>query len=260
MAIVVFDSFQLDTRSLELRKDGARVPLRPQPCRMLALLASQPGRLVTRDEIRHLIWPSVLFVRFDLGVNSCLKQIRRALGDRAHSPRYIETLNGRGYRFMPKVLVQAEPAGVPRRRLTVLPFHGGDDMEQRLADGLGADLTRLLATERDSPIVVVDPLVLNGATTPVSAVEAMRAQGVELLLHGRVHAADGRVRVSSSLMATRDFAHVWADLFDSPLSKGLGLPEHMASEISLAVTAACMRMPPAEPPARMAMTRRLVAS
>lgn len=100
MAIVMFGPYRLDTRTLELQQEGRSVPLRPQPCRVLALLASQPGRLVTREEIRAEVWPRGVHVRYDLGLNSCLKQIRRALGESAEHPRYIETLTRRGYRFV----------------------------------------------------------------------------------------------------------------------------------------------------------------
>jgi DNA-binding winged helix-turn-helix (wHTH) protein len=100
MTILVFGPHRLDTRSLELRRDGRKLRLRPQPCRVLAVLASCAGELVTREELRAAVWPDRVHVRFDLGLNSCLKQIRSALED---SPQYIETLRCRGYRFIAEV-------------------------------------------------------------------------------------------------------------------------------------------------------------
>lgn len=110
MAILAFGPYRLDTRALELRREGQKVRLRPQPCQVLALLASQAGELVTRDELRTALWPDGVHVRFDLGLNSCLKQIRRALGESADSPRLIETLTRRGYRFIGQVQSFPEPA------------------------------------------------------------------------------------------------------------------------------------------------------
>jgi DNA-binding winged helix-turn-helix (wHTH) protein len=110
MATLTFGPFRLDPHALELRRDGRRIRIRPQPCRVLALLASRPGELVTRQELRAALWPDGVFVRFDLGLNSCLKQIRAALGESADAPRYVETLSRRGYRFTGDVIAE-EPGG-----------------------------------------------------------------------------------------------------------------------------------------------------
>src|SRR5688572_9998653 len=99
MPILAFGPFRLDTHALELRRDGRKVRIPPQPCRLLVLLASRPGQLITRDELRAALRPDV-FVSFYLSLNSCLKQIRAALGESAAVPRHIETLPRRGYRFI----------------------------------------------------------------------------------------------------------------------------------------------------------------
>ncbi|MEE8606842.1 MAG: winged helix-turn-helix domain-containing protein, partial [Nitrospiraceae bacterium] len=96
-------AFELDLSSGELREDGVRVKLPPQPFKVLALLASRPGELVTRKEIQQQIWGSETFVDFEEGLNFCIKQIRTALGDDAETPRYIETLPRHGYRFIAPV-------------------------------------------------------------------------------------------------------------------------------------------------------------
>src|SRR5206468_9336720 len=98
-----FAPFDLDVATGELRRDGRPVMLQPQPARVLALLATQAGRLVTRDEIRAQIWGGDTFVDFEQGLNYCITQIRAALGDAAKTPRFIETLQRRGYRFISPV-------------------------------------------------------------------------------------------------------------------------------------------------------------
>jgi TolB-like protein/DNA-binding winged helix-turn-helix (wHTH) protein/Tfp pilus assembly protein PilF len=98
-----FGEFELEPRSGELRKAGVPVKLQPQPLRVLVLLASNPGELITREEIQQAIWEGVTFVDFEHGLNFCIKQIRAALGDNAQSPRFIETLPRRGYRFIAEV-------------------------------------------------------------------------------------------------------------------------------------------------------------
>jgi TolB-like protein/DNA-binding winged helix-turn-helix (wHTH) protein/Tfp pilus assembly protein PilF len=97
--VLGFGVFELDRRAGELRKSGVLVHLPPQPFRVLALMASHPGQVVTREEIRRQIWDDETFVDFEQGLNHCIRQVRTALGDDAESPRYIETLPRRGYRF-----------------------------------------------------------------------------------------------------------------------------------------------------------------
>jgi TolB-like protein/DNA-binding winged helix-turn-helix (wHTH) protein len=95
-----FGDFELDLESAELRQGGNVVKLHGQPLTVLALLASRPGRVVSREELGKEVWGSETFVDFDQGLNFCIKQIRSALGDDARHPRYIETLPRRGYRFI----------------------------------------------------------------------------------------------------------------------------------------------------------------
>jgi DNA-binding winged helix-turn-helix (wHTH) protein len=243
MAKVVFGPFELDTRCLELWKDGRKMRLRPQPCRVLAVILSRPGRLVTRDEIRLAVWPSDVFVRFDLGLNSCLKQIRRALGDTARSPTYLETLNGRGYRFIGNALVTPEDAAASHRRVTILPFTHGGGATQTFAEGLTDDLARLLTREDASPVVVVDASVLGSATSMRAAVQAIRSADVDFLLRGRVQAGAHSTRVTASMVATHDLSHVWADAFCAPEAADFEGQERLAFALAQAVTAACVAAP-----------------
>ena len=116
---VGFGDFQLDLATGELRKSGAILKLRPQPTKILCLLVSRAGNLVSREEIRRLLWGESTFVDYDVGVDRCVNGIRSVLCDNAQAPRYIETLPRRGYRFIEPVKRErtfAEPT------LAVLPF------------------------------------------------------------------------------------------------------------------------------------------
>jgi len=101
--ILRFDDFELDVATRELLRKGRKVSLAPQPFRLLTLLAGSPGRIIGRDEIRKELWNST-HVDFEHGVNFCVREIRRALRDRADRPRYIETLPRQGYRFLANVI------------------------------------------------------------------------------------------------------------------------------------------------------------
>ncbi|MDY7094210.1 MAG: transcriptional regulator [Acidobacteriota bacterium] len=97
-----FDPFTLDPDSLELRREGRRVPLPPQPARALLVLLQRPGEVVKREELAELLWTD-RHVAVDQGLNSCIRQLRRSLGDSATDPLYVETLPRIGYRFIASV-------------------------------------------------------------------------------------------------------------------------------------------------------------
>src|SRR5258708_16450296 len=101
--VVRFGVFELDRRSGELRKDGVRVRLQGQPLRVLDALLAEPGELVTREALRQRLWPDDTFVDFDNGLNRAINRLRAALGNEADNPRFIETLDRRGYRLIPPV-------------------------------------------------------------------------------------------------------------------------------------------------------------
>jgi TolB-like protein/DNA-binding winged helix-turn-helix (wHTH) protein len=100
---VRFGKFELDLRSGELRCDGTPVKLQPQPAKILALLVSRAGDVVTREELAKHVWGSETFVDFDKGLTFAIRQIRTALEDDVDHPRFLETLPKRGYRFVAPV-------------------------------------------------------------------------------------------------------------------------------------------------------------
>jgi Tol biopolymer transport system component/DNA-binding winged helix-turn-helix (wHTH) protein len=119
--VVRFGDFALDLRSGELSRNGTRLLLPDQPFRLLAILIRHRGDLVTRDELRHQLWAEDTFVDFEAGLNAAVKRLREVLGDSAGTPRFIETLPRRGYRFiaavdngnMPAAAADAAPLPTP---------------------------------------------------------------------------------------------------------------------------------------------------
>lgn len=137
--VIRFGVFEADLRAGELHKQGLRVKLQEKPFQLLAILLERPGDVVTREELREKLWPGDTFVDFDHGINIAINKLREALGDSAESPRYIETLARRGYRFIGEAEVvlanaqvsattepsssapQAGPAGAGERSSASLP-------------------------------------------------------------------------------------------------------------------------------------------
>jgi Tol biopolymer transport system component/DNA-binding winged helix-turn-helix (wHTH) protein len=97
---ISFGEFELDVRTGELRKGERRIRLQEQPFQILLMLLEHPGELVTRDEICKRLWPSGTIVEFEHSVATAIKKLRQALDDEAESPRYVETLPRRGFRFI----------------------------------------------------------------------------------------------------------------------------------------------------------------
>ncbi len=119
----VFGPFVLDETTGDLQKHGVRVRLQGQPLQILLTLIREPGRIVSRDEFHQQLWNGSTFVDFDHGLNAAMNRLRQVLGDSADQPRYIETLAGRGYRFVANVqdpeakpvLVMGPPAAAERK-------------------------------------------------------------------------------------------------------------------------------------------------
>jgi DNA-binding winged helix-turn-helix (wHTH) protein len=98
-----FGAFEADAITGELRRQGIRIKLNAQPFQVLLALLDRPGELLTREQIARELWPDGTFVDYEHGLNSAVNRIREALGDTASSPRFVETLARRGYRFVAPV-------------------------------------------------------------------------------------------------------------------------------------------------------------
>lgn len=104
---VQFGVFELDLQGAELRKSGVKLKLQEQPLKILQILLEKPGQIVGREELRQRVWPANTFVEFDQGLYSAMARLRDALGDSSDSPRFIETVARRGYRFIAPVTAVA---------------------------------------------------------------------------------------------------------------------------------------------------------
>jgi len=121
-----FGVFEMDPSARELRKHGVRIKLQDQPFAVLLILLEKPGQLVTKEELQQRLWPTDTFVEFDKGIYNAMKRLRETLGDEAETPRYIETLPRRGYRFIAPVQrrdgvgerLELPPAPEPTPRLS----------------------------------------------------------------------------------------------------------------------------------------------
>src|SRR5580658_265616 len=116
--------FEVDLRSGEVRRNGDRIQLQERPFQVLAALVERPGEVVTREELQKKLWPTDTFVDFEHSINTAVNKLRKALGDDAESPRFIETLPRYGYRLIAPVNVVEAPGARPDAGLRLVrPQH-----------------------------------------------------------------------------------------------------------------------------------------
>jgi DNA-binding winged helix-turn-helix (wHTH) protein len=150
-----FGEFELNVEAGELRRNNRRLKLQPQPFKLLVLLVRRAGNLVSREDIRHELWPDGTFVDFDQSVNFSIKQIRDVLGDSADRPLYLETVPRRGHRFIAPTASSLEP----HRAAVILPGATGVRLEKALWTNI-AELRLLEARRRRNTAVAVGVLGL----------------------------------------------------------------------------------------------------
>ena len=140
-ATLKFGRFEVSARTGELRKSGVPVRLLGQPIQILLNLLTHPGEVVTREQLRADIWGDATFVDFEHGLNAAISKLRRALGDSAENPRFIETVPARGYRFIgsvteaaPKTTEEADRSAVDAAALVPAPISLAPPGDQRLGN------------------------------------------------------------------------------------------------------------------------------
>lgn len=163
-----FGVFELNLDLEEIRKNGALLKLPPQPFKLLALLASRSGQVVTRDAIQEQLWGNDTFIDFEQGVNKCINQIRAVLGDNADNPLYIETLPRHGYRFLAPVRTKLIPAPPPQVK---------EASSGLIANVAGEVRDRVAAASQTStaPQPVAPPEASVGAEAPFNSHESQAA-------------------------------------------------------------------------------------
>jgi len=199
-SILHFDVFELDTGAGELRRQGDRIKLPPQPFRVLELLVRRSGEVLTREEIREHVWCNDTFVDFEQGLNFCIRQIREALGDTAGAPRFIETLPRRGYRFLVPVEISASVEPKIVTRLIVLPFRmlRPDPETEFLAFSLPDALTTSLSALKS--LVVRSSLAGARFAGGAHDLKTIAAEAdVDLIVTGTLLSAGDEIRVTAQL-------------------------------------------------------------
>jgi TolB-like protein/Flp pilus assembly protein TadD len=226
---VRFGGFELDASAYELRKQGRSIKVERRPMELLMLLVDRQGELVTRDEIVNRLWGRDVFIDIDTSVNTVIRKVRRALRDSADHSRFIQTVQGKGYRFIAHV----EPA--TRAALAVLPFEilQGDEAHGYVADGLTEEtIVGLGQIDPERLSVIGRTSSMAYRRTTKTAGEIGRELGVDYLLEGSVRAAGERFRITSKLIRARDQLQIWTETYERESNDLLGLQAELGRAIA----------------------------
>ena len=243
--VLRFDSFELDPHAGELRKHGKRLRLQGQPFQTLAALMMHAGQLVTREELRAEIWPADTFVDFDHGLHNAIARVRETLGDSHQSPRYIETLPRRGYRFIAPVetIRKADPMPISRdigrastspiQSLVVLPLddHSGDAGHDYFVDGMTEALITNLAKIKALRVISrTTAMQYRGARK--SLPQIAQELNVDAVIEGSVLRAGNRIRIAVQLINAVTDQHLWAESYERDFRDILTLQADIARQVA----------------------------
>jgi TolB-like protein/Flp pilus assembly protein TadD len=228
-----FEDFELDATGYTLRRRGRVVHLERRPMELLLALTAQPGELLTRQRLIEHLWHGDVFIDFETGLNTAVRKLRQALRDRPARSKFVETVAGKGYRFIAPLTIVEIPASVIR--VAVLPFDLAprESASAHIADGLTEETIASLAQINPHHLHVI------GRTSAMAYRDAReslktigRALGVDFVVEGLLRVDGERLRISVALTRTSDETRVWSASYVRTLATLLDVQDALASAIA----------------------------
>lgn len=241
---LLFDAFRLTPSTGELWRGTEEVKLSPRAAAVMGLLARRSQQVVTKEELIGLVWEGKAVG--DDALTSCIQELRRALGDDARVPRFIETRHRRGYKLIVPVtseefedfaVVESTLPMLPDKpSIAVLPFENmsADPDQEYFVDGLVEDIITALSrfrllfvTARNSSFTYKGRIV--------DVKQIARELGVRYVLEGSVRKSTARLRITAQLIDASSGAHIWADRFDGTLEDVFKLQDYLTENVVVAI-------------------------
>ncbi len=237
-----FGEFELDISAYELRRSGQPVHLERQPMDLLILLVERHRELVWRADIVKRLWAPGVFVDVEMGVNTAIRKLRQALRDSKESPLFIETVSGKGYRFISPVTTYV--TGAPpqhsaqserRIMLAVLPFanYTNNPDQEYFSDGLTEETISHLGgmnPERMGVIARTSSMAYKRTTKSVREIGA--ELGVDYILESSVRREGDQVRITSQLIRVEDQTHLWTTNYDRDVTSVFAIQRELGTAIA----------------------------
>jgi TolB-like protein len=238
--VLKFGVFEADLEAGELRKSGMRQKLTGQPFQVLQLLLERPQEIVTREELQKRVWPKDTFVDYDLALKKAVSRIREVLGDSPESPRFIETIPRRGYRFIGPVeelgngvLVAAVRAAPTVDSIVVLPFTSmsADPEDEVFADGMTEEMINALA-QIEQLHVVARSSAFSFKGKDIDPRTVGEQLNVRTILEGSVRRSDNRLRITVQLVNAADAYHLWSERYDREMKDIFDIQDEIARSVA----------------------------
>src|SRR5712692_7913225 len=245
--LLSFEPFRLDVRNAQLWRGQEVIRLTNKALAILHYLAERSGQLVTKDALFAAVWPRV--VVSDSALVACIGELRRALGDARRTPQFIETVHGRGYRFIASITTTAQPVSSSKFQVSssqlspplplpdkpsiaVLPFvnMSGDPEQEYFSDGLTEVLTGDLS-QISSLFVIARNSAFTYKGKAVKVQDVGREMGVRYVLEGGVLKAEDTVRITAQLIDATTGYYLWSERYDRPLLHILTLQDEIVQKI-----------------------------
>ena len=232
-----FADFELDVAAYRLSRRGQPIRIERRPMDLLILLVERRRELVPRRDIIERLWGPGVFVDAEMGVNTAMRKIRQVLGDVSEAPTFIETVPGRGYRFIASVQSEELQPAVdsPALTLAVLPFENIDRVAEYeyLADGFTEEATTALGQIDPTRLSVIGRTsVRSYKHTTRSLAEIGRELGATYIVEGSIRTEGKRYRVTATLVRAADQVQVWSASFDSEPNSMLEFQRQLSTAIA----------------------------
>jgi TolB-like protein/Tfp pilus assembly protein PilF len=237
-----FGDFELNISAYELLRSGQPIHLERRPMDLLILLVERHRQLVWRADIVKRLWEPGVFVDVEMGVNTAIRKLRQALRDSKESPSFIETVSGKGYRFIAPVTtpvadaaLQASTQSECRMMVAVMPFenYSSDPDQEYFSDGLTEEtISHLGGMNPDRLGVIARTSSMAYKRTSKSVREIGAELGVDYILESSVRREDSRVRITSQLIRVEDQTHVWTSNYDRDVTSVFAIQRELSAAIA----------------------------
>jgi TolB-like protein/tetratricopeptide (TPR) repeat protein len=235
-----FGDFELDLAAYELRRRGKPVRLERRPMDLLILLAKHAGELVSREDIVAKLWGADVFVDVEMGINTAIRKVRQALRDSSDSPRFVETISGKGYRFITaessvEWAAQTMAESQHRVMLSVLTIENlsKDADQEYFSDGLTEETISYLGRINPTRMGVIARTTSMAYKRTRKSIREIGAElNVDYVLESSVRRENNWVRITSQLIRVADQTHIWASTYDRELTGVLAIQNELGIAIA----------------------------
>lgn len=243
--LLAFGEYQLDCDAGQLWRGDEEIKLTPRAAALLAVLAERSMQVVTKEELIDRLWDGKAVG--DDALTSCMRELRRALGDDSRNPKLVETRHRRGYRLLLPLTeavtervateISLLPALSSKASIAVLPFQNlsGDPEQEYFADGMVEEIITALSRFK-SLFVIARNSSFTYKGKAVDIKQVGRDLGVRYVLEGSVRKAGNRVRIAGQLIDSETGTHLWADRFDGTLEDVFSLQDLVTEKVVAALT------------------------